>query len=670
MTSLPNQSSGTFLLATPTSRRGHRHKRLAAISGDFDIMGLGLFSPEKSSTPSNILSSTPTTDDLDKHFHFNNADDFSNKATPNDFNFPTKSPDLMISTPPRYFHQNKKNYAYNLNSPIKLNNRRSFSNTKARPPAFDPTPSEGLIDLDEVLNANLHIGAYHKRADLLPADVFGGDDDFFASPFTYSKSNFGSSPLTNPLSQQPIQESSDLIEEEDELVNEFQNPHETITGLYANESASSSSSSLKRVGSTQPGIEKTLSNSSKDSFTSTNLISSPASKRSGAKANRYQSFYDQSFKITNALKFSSSDSINIVRSNSSGHSLNAPPNPFMTKGPKSLGHSSSLPSMGSSTKRPTAQRVIEPLRLKPESRHVSPPPGTFSSGSPIDIEANRVVEPTQPRAQALALAKNISNSPISVTSEVSSTVLSTNDSSTDHSSVMSQGDKKTKDFVNDIPDTPVIVVSKDGAEESCASSTNSTFRQADDVTIVVPPLSISEDRSPVSSPSGASIGSASVAEVHSPIPITVCSPSTPTIRPPYNSTPLMTSAEVSPKSSSKRQSPRRKLSPSEEKILQSTQIPVFRSPAPLSKTRRKLSKDRDSFLFPSYSRKSLVASMASQQPISSQEPSKYRHSKSKSFSFVIPSLSSNETARRSNDDLSSVSLRKNNRVFGWLRKKL
>lgn len=142
MSSLPNPS---HLALTPGRR--HRHRRSAAISGDFDLVGLGLFSPttytntHTLSTPNNTASDEKdyeygkSGDDLDRHFNFNNEDDFCKKPTGDGFSFPNKTPDMSqnnqrsftsFTSPPRRPNN------YSLNSPIRLNHSRSAS-TSATP---------------------------------------------------------------------------------------------------------------------------------------------------------------------------------------------------------------------------------------------------------------------------------------------------------------------------------------------------------------------------------------------------------------------------------------------------------------------------------------------------------------------------------------------------------
>ncbi|ODV77674.1 uncharacterized protein CANTADRAFT_30087, partial [Suhomyces tanzawaensis NRRL Y-17324] len=76
MSSLPNLSN--HLSVTPLGGGTHRHRRSAAISGDFDAMGLGLFSPSPSSNEP----------DFQKHYNFNNCEDFTNKPSSSEFSFP------------------------------------------------------------------------------------------------------------------------------------------------------------------------------------------------------------------------------------------------------------------------------------------------------------------------------------------------------------------------------------------------------------------------------------------------------------------------------------------------------------------------------------------------------------------------------------------------------
>ncbi|CUM68484.1 uncharacterized protein PRCAT00006209001 [Priceomyces carsonii] len=383
------------LQKTPSMGKRHRHRRSAAISGDFDIMGLGLFSPPSTSGSSSVPCSTRDVEhsELDKHFQFNNKEDFTNRPVDDEFLFPTKTPELPTDFSPRNYTSPPRcaNSSYGLNSPIKLNHKRSSSAHNTPSTRFflteettmnnDNVP-DAVIDLDEILESNLHIGNHfsshqtgqrdksHKRTELAPD--FTLDDDFLASPFSrLSSGPFSSSPLSVPpnnLLHQTIQEQVSCSTEEDEEEESdleflgsdqeaelFTNPQVALKGLYSNSSANSSSTYLNnnRYQNNNNMIEKCLSNSSRESGPSATYNGTPysSSKRSGAKANRYQSFYDQSYKISNALKISSSESINIVRSGSINSSI---------KDTKSLGHSSSLPSLKSHLKR---NQILNPSKL-------------------------------------------------------------------------------------------------------------------------------------------------------------------------------------------------------------------------------------------------------------------------------------------------------------------
>jgi hypothetical protein len=505
MSSLPNPS---HLALTPGRR--HRHRRSAAISGDFDLVGLGLFSPttytntHTLSTPNNTASDEKdyeygkSGDDLDRHFNFNNEDDFCKKPTGDGFSFPNKTPDMSqnnqrsftsFTSPPRRPNN------YSLNSPIRLNHSRSASTSATPKTKFFLTEEtnfnnenvpDAVIDLDEILKANTNMRdnnspsiPIHKRTQLTPPEL-SGHDEFLASPFLKPASSpFISSPLSsinNPLFQQLIKEQTsdnedinDIDEidelEEMEVANDdnidlmadhdeelFTNPQHTLEGLYSNSSANSSCSSLR----SSKAIEKTLSNTSNNSGISSGRTDSlPQTKRSGAKANRYQSFYDQSFKVSNALKVSSSESINIVRSNSITIRI---ANTSANKEIRLLGHSSSLPSLKSNS-----LKRINPKPSRLGDTRVADRYGEnrYNESRPIHFDNNNVPPPSSsPQVKNLAMAiaenkdettkiprtgenqlglgKNNSTSPTSITSNYTSLSINGTTPSTEHSSLLSQ----------------------------------------------------------------------------------------------------------------------------------------------------------------------------------------------------------------------------------------
>lgn len=263
MSSLPTTSS---FLTSLANKRAHRHKRSAAISGDFDASGL-FCSPTHQSSIS-LTSHSPRQSfaddnaDLERNYHFNNEEDFSNNGSNDIFSYPSKNSDIFQrpALSPRHLNSlspvrkpNIQSSSFGLNSPIRLNRSRSGSTSnsllnKSRLFLTEETTinseniPEAVIDLDVILNANLHIGVEeaisdsprnyhtHKRTELAPAE-FAQNDDFLGSPFSnQTNSKLISSSLHNshsmfssgvnsgvPLFSQPIQEqmTDSIIEEGD-----------------------------------------------------------------------------------------------------------------------------------------------------------------------------------------------------------------------------------------------------------------------------------------------------------------------------------------------------------------------------------------------------------------------------------------------------------------------
>ncbi|CAK7906467.1 hypothetical protein CAAN3_08S06326 [[Candida] anglica] len=701
MTSLPNPSpltSTSVLLSTPpvtgAGGKRHRHRRSAAISGDFDAMGLGLFSPPSTSNHPSRKPSIPDFD-LDKNFHFNNQEDFAKPDKTMDFSFPNRpsSPETLddyhtasAGSPRTFTSPPKKHYTHstNLNSPIRLA-RKSASVHLAPKTRFFLTEEtninnenvpDAVIDLDEVLSANLHIGEQstgasrsssvgHTRSESAPFDMYS-EEDSLSSPFLRSyASPFISSPLSssnNHLFQQPIQEQfTDDIEEiseepsntsnkldslgaifavddhqtsstiatpEEELM--FPNPQSALVGLYSNDSANSSSSSLRsnttRIASSHHSIEKSFSNDSTNycsNHSNTNLNSTPgSSKRSGAKATRYQSFYDQSYKISNALKVSSSESINIYHDDGTSS---------LPKEIRILGHSSSLPSLKttSTVKRNNQKlpRFGEIYRFVPaaptasiqQTRLISPPP-TVKSQIISQQQFHHPVRVSQSNPNNLHnLSKNVSNSPISMNSEVSSTIISSNATiqSTDHSSLHDQSNSFASKAAseNTVLDAPPSIV---------VSSSEDVSAGRGDTTTPVLDQGIRFDQN------------SNTTRKNIPPPITVANVS-PTRNGVSTSTvAASTSTSTSTSTRSSRGSPkkstidkaRRPLSPQEESFLKETQIPSFRS-----KTSKK---------------------------VENQQHNTHQRTKSRS------SISQDE-----NDDLNSLrsANKRNSRFINWLKKR-
>ena len=116
------------------------------MSGDFDAIGLGLFNSPSHLTTNNTThvssfsSSSPPPpppifsmlDDLDKHYQFNNTEDFANNPNQG-FAFPniTKSSGKLesySSSAPSSGKFNQHMPSNSLNSPIRLHQKRGFQN--------------------------------------------------------------------------------------------------------------------------------------------------------------------------------------------------------------------------------------------------------------------------------------------------------------------------------------------------------------------------------------------------------------------------------------------------------------------------------------------------------------------------------------------------------------
>lgn len=502
----------------------HRHRRSGAISGDFDAMGLGLFSsPPPFALSASSNQGLPLSDDLDRHFQFDNEKDFTNKPISSSFAFPSKSPDPSYPASPQHSCASpirRPRPSSVLNSPIRMaSQNRPQSQVNSPLTKFFMTEEtsldaqnvpDPLIDLDDVLHSNLHIGDQ--------STIGTPHDDFLASPFIKpNASPFVSSPLSvqnTTLFHQPIHEATadDIAEEledkkgtrvSDDDCEIFAQAPNTLTDFYYNGSCNSSTSSLRSFSNsnkvTNQMIENTFSNGSKDSYNSgqnqLSSINTPPSKRSGAMANRYQSFYDQLYKISNALKVSSSESVNLTVSTSNDVATN-------DLKERTLGHLKSLQSLKStSMKRKVAKgtlrfqdaRVHYTPHLAMESTSMERPSVMLRLSSKTGLNSEKPLAPkpyAEPVEQTLRAhmepllaSKLSSNSPSSLKSETSSTILSANSTvqSTDHSSLLSGGEyNKAKSWTSlneEKPSkAPSIVVSTD-CEQVPSPSTGSTCQQ-------------------------------------------------------------------------------------------------------------------------------------------------------------------------------------------------
>lgn len=428
-----------------------------------------------------------------KDFQFSTGEDFFNEPRLDSFQFPSKSPEnclRSLPSTPKYLVSPIRKFGgalNNLNSPTRFKNEKSMSilTCPSTPKLFmteattlnDENIPDAVIDLDEILHANMHI---EDHSDGDHDSMKRPQDDFLASPFARSAPNNQiSSAHASLYSKQPIRElAADAIEEEDdldeyklivedasvenlsELVGNptseadsdiFTNPPDAFSGVYLTLSANSSNSSLPSANGTQRlpflSIEKTSSNSSKDSGASTFFASngSSASKRSSAKATRYQSFYDQSFKISSALKHSSTESIPLQSSENYSNSSIALSKDEIALVTKALGHSSSLPSLKSQVKRPVPMRYAE-LRAQRdsnashcnasshpfissiglvESKQTGTSSPSKSHGNTVDVQGGRNL---RARVQAPPTIPSVFNSPASVKLEPATTMISNGES--------------------------------------------------------------------------------------------------------------------------------------------------------------------------------------------------------------------------------------------------
>lgn len=315
--------------------------------------------------------------ELDRHFHFNNKDDFANPidhgfAFPkNEFESSEKPHSSMdddededtlhnySSSPPQGVTYTTT-FRKSLSSPIQLSNRLSHSSLRQHSaphlvqsprhltyqqlqPQLQPhhyllqpqlhlqlqelDVPDPVIDLDYILTANLHIGLQ-----LLDDSSVFNTDDFFGSPAiaeeedamedktllaqTSTPSSAAGAMLNNnheeigeqdlhelQLEEEELKSKEDDDEDDEELI--LPPPTHNFYSL-----TNSSSSSFNSVHQPQP----TSSSSLGQAQPPTPSFSTPTRQRSGAKAHRYQIFYDQSNRISNAMR-GSAESIERTNTN-------------------------------------------------------------------------------------------------------------------------------------------------------------------------------------------------------------------------------------------------------------------------------------------------------------------------------------------------------------------
>ncbi|CCE86931.1 Piso0_005454 [Millerozyma farinosa CBS 7064] len=484
-------SSVSFTPQSMTPRRGHGHRRSAAISGDFDAIGLGLFSPtvpssakatssymdkEYNDNDNHKVYEYNTNEDLDGHFNFNNEEDFCNRTEQNSFAFPNKT---HSSKHPNSYSTSfrspirRHNHNQSLSSPIKLNHKKSISTSNSPSSNFflteethfdeDNVPN-AVIDLDEVINANAsseNIGSSHKRTESAPPRIFALDE-FLASPFSRSSPvPHASSPLSasNTLFHQPIKE---LVSDDMEDIDRFE--HLSYNKLESSDNSNSDVGSTENV---KPFYNSDLGRSStslhkqdrrafdKNGYKS-NISSSQSSiphfslaGKQYAKSSRYKQFYDQSLRVSSAMKDPTPESTDICRSDSSGFLTSS--NSKRSDDAQALGHSSSLPSLKSNNDK---HKVVtgKTQDAKNNSSNFSKPSSRKLNNDSLKSKPNDLVH------------KTLAGSPISINSANSSTVLSNNATtpSTGHSSLNSCNDasNRMKSSISTISAAPAIIITE------------------------------------------------------------------------------------------------------------------------------------------------------------------------------------------------------------------
>ncbi|KAL6454138.1 hypothetical protein SBY92_003597 [Candida maltosa Xu316] len=649
------------------------------MSGDFDAIGLGLFNSPAHSVPnpSHVRSLPPPpppifsmSDDLDKHYHFNNTEDFQNNTTQS-FAFPTNKDSNIFANPPLPQSNKFHNHSNSLNSPIRLQQKRSSSglqqqqqqqqqSTPNQPRFFltndttvnkDNVPN-AIIDLDDIFKANMHIGDYttetptrssqpvHKRTESAPANFYY--DDFLGSPFIKE------SPIKEEEEKLEVNfEEEESEEDEEDIVDNVSDEALPPPSFYQSPSANSSNSSLKTKM-----IEKTLSNSSSNSFFGT--------PRSGAKASRYQVFYDHSKLISNAMKNSSENVSGIERAVTPP--LNRNPININTTNSKYLNHSSSLPSlkgkrsfshapmmryseakrissprstptMNTNTLQTSIESTSSPSSKSPETQYILEPPAASTpstsattltimshnsdtkdgrkSASPVSIHSE-VLESTTPSATS-TIDTTTSNMAEDITANTTST-----SATTAAPSIIITNDltaKKTKNTNNLYINTNIS--SSDDSNTMEKSASTIIHSSGNSTPLYAPSLSPTNTTTAVTQPPMASQFTTAT-------------------------TPKQEGFE-SPKSP---HAPRRPESPAQKKILKETKIPVF--------------KKTNAFRNSHTNNSSLSPNTSPPKPLY-VDKSDLKHR-----SFLR--RGSNATDISTTSSISSR-LKRSSRIFDWLRKK-
>lgn len=428
--------------STPVNR--HRHRRSAAISGDFDAPGSAWGPNLQASSPvhgkslplahalSNSLGAPMDMSpepELDRTFRFDNAADFS--VLPAQFAFPVAPSYDACKTPPaspRAFNQSTwpvSPFAYSspvsamspshkrvfggsrLESPIRLGHSPSRSMPNARvfqmddPSGLRKVP-DAIIDLDEAL-APQRVGSPRNAMRRYSAEA--------SEAYIPLRCSTPPQPFLDAIfDTAAIQEEDDCEAPESaacssialpvlhpaSIIPDLQLGPPPEAPLYCNSSASSSLVSLGHPAAGSGGgnvwgaLAYSVDKKDFDFEAPVFLPPLPRKQRLGAKASRYLSFYDQSSRVSNALKVLSLESINNFQV------------VLPIKDPEHrLGHLSSLPSLKQAPARHTLMSTRS-MNLGRNDQRLVPLPSSLAQGFSA---------PLKPSARAAKQSSTVSSNP-------------------------------------------------------------------------------------------------------------------------------------------------------------------------------------------------------------------------------------------------------------------
>lgn len=436
--------------STPVNR--HRHRRSAAISGDFDAPG-SLWGP-------NLLATSPAHSkpvplahalflslgaamdvspepELDRTFRFNNAEDFS--VLPAQFAFPNVPSYDMCKTPPaspRAFNQSvwpNSPFAYSspvsamspshkrvfggsrLESPIRLGHSPSRSMPNARVFQMDDATSlrnvpDAIIDLDEAL-APQRMGSPRNAMRRYSAEACEAHIPLRCStpPQPFLDAIFDTAAIQEEDDCEVPEitaGSSIVLPVPASKIPDLQLAPPPEAPLYCNSSASSSLVSLGHSaagggsGAAWGALAYGVAKKEFDFETPAIRPPLPRKQRLGAKASRYLAFYDQSSRVSNALKVLSLESINNFQ-------IALP----LKDTERRLGHLSSLPSL---KQVPVRHTLMSTRSINLGRNDQRPVPNPSSLAQEVSAHSKSSMRQVKPSTTVSSNPKVSSASPISI----------------------------------------------------------------------------------------------------------------------------------------------------------------------------------------------------------------------------------------------------------------